>query len=42
MHERWGNFCIFLLKIAEKEGKTDLHQLLLTYSGQIKLSETAP
>ena len=24
MHERRGNFCIFLLKIAEKEGKTDL------------------
>jgi hypothetical protein len=24
MHERRGNLCIFLLKIAEKEGKTDL------------------
>ena len=24
MHEKGGNFCIFLLKIAEKEGKTDL------------------
>jgi len=24
MHEKRGNFCIFLLKIAEKEGKTDL------------------
>jgi hypothetical protein len=23
MHEKRGNFCIFLLKIAEKEGKTD-------------------
>ena len=23
MHEERGNFCIFLLKIAEKEGKTD-------------------
>ena len=24
IHEERGNFCIFLLKIAEKEGKTDL------------------
>jgi hypothetical protein len=24
MNEKGGNFCIFLLKIAEKEGKTDL------------------
>ena len=24
MHEKRGNFCIFLSKIAEKEGKTDL------------------
>ena len=24
MHEKRGSFCIFLLKIAEKEGKTDL------------------
>jgi len=24
MHGKRGNFCIFLLKIAEKEGKTDL------------------
>jgi len=24
MHEKRRNFCIFLLKIAEKEGKTDL------------------
>ena len=23
MHEKRGNFCIFLLKIAGKEGKTD-------------------
>ena len=23
MHGKGGNFCIFLLKIAEKEGKTD-------------------
>ena len=25
MHKKGGNFCIFLLKIAEKEGKTDLY-----------------
>jgi hypothetical protein len=24
MHEKRGNFCMFLLKIAEKEGETDL------------------
>ena len=24
MHGKGGTFCIFLLKIAEKEGKTDL------------------
>ena len=24
MHEKRGNFCIFLLKIVEKEGETDL------------------
>jgi hypothetical protein len=23
-HEKRGNFCLILLKIAEKEGKTDL------------------
>ena len=26
MHEQRGNFCIFLLKIAEKEGKTGLSE----------------
>ena len=26
MHGKGGNFCIFLLKIAEKEGKTDLRR----------------
>ena len=28
MHGKGGNFCIFLLKIAEKEGKTDLAALM--------------
>ena len=30
MHEQRGNFCIFLLKVAEKEGKPDLRLLALS------------
>ena len=30
MHEQRGNFCIFILKVAEKEGKPDLRLLALS------------
>ena len=32
MHEKRGNFCIFPSKIAEKEGKTDLHGSLVAHA----------
>jgi hypothetical protein len=30
MHEKRGNFCIFLLKLAEKEAKTGLPLLVIS------------
>ena len=41
MHEQRGNFCIFLLKIAEKEGKSDLHVKLASRAAPCKAGVTA-